>query len=320
MNHENTPVLVIGGACGDSVLTLARLPVRGEDIEATSQGQQIGGCAFNVARTLSRLNVPVINGMPVGNGHWGRIIETQMQQLQLPVLLRNEQMDNGYCMALAEPDGERTFITVTGCEAHIGHQQLASLPVTGHTLIYVSGYELAGDTGAPLRAWLTSLPASQCCLIDPGPRISQLATDFFRHFAHSRSILTLNRDEITVLCGHGDPLVMAQAFAGQQGLTIICRLGGQGAWICQHGQIQHIASYPVAVVDTIGAGDAHCAGLLAGLSGGADLAQAVNLANCVAACVVAGRGAAVTVDWQQLQQRFAICPADYGQPVCAGGY
>jgi sugar/nucleoside kinase (ribokinase family) len=44
--------------------------------------------------------------------------------------------------------------------------------------------------------------------------------------------------------------------------------------------------------------------VLAGLSAGLPLVQAVDLANRVAACVVASRGAAGAPDWQQLQQRF----------------
>lgn len=58
-----------------------------------------------------------------------------------------------------------------------------------------------------------------------------------------------------------------------------------GVWICQHGQAQHITSYPADVVDAIGTGDAHCAGLLAGLVSGNSLIQASELANCVAACM-----------------------------------
>lgn len=297
------PVLVIGAACGDEVLTLERLPVSGEDIEAFPQQRQIGGCAFNVARALTRLEIPVINAMPVGNGDRGRAVENAMRQLNLPVLLRHEYLDNGYCLALVEPDGERTFITVTGCEAHISQQQLDSLPLTADTLIYVSGYELTGVSGGVLCDWLYALPDSQLCLIDPGPRISQLSAEFFHHFANSRSIFTLNRDETALLCG-GVP-AMACDFATKHQLTLICRLGVQGALICQPGHAQYISSYPVEVVDTIGAGDAHCAGLLAGLATGDDIVQAVDLANRVAAYVVAERGSAGVPDWQQLRERFA---------------
>lgn len=300
-----TPVLVLGGAVGDLVMTLPRLPVSGEDIEARPQGRQIGGCAFNVARVLCRLGVPVVNGMLVGNGEWGVAVEAAMQALGLPVLLRHGQMDNGWCLALAEPNGERTFITVSGCEAQWNKAQLATLPLTPETLVYANGYELVGEPGAALREWLTRLPFDQYRLIDPGPRVGLLGEEFFAMLSDSHTLLTLNRDEVATLCGDGDPVEAAQRYAAARNFTLICRLDSDGAWICdgKHPP-QHIAAYPVEVVDTIGAGDAHCAGLLAALSAGWPLPQAVDLANRVAACVVASRGADAAPDWAQLRQRF----------------
>ncbi|MEB6334329.1 PfkB family carbohydrate kinase [Serratia rhizosphaerae] len=300
-----TPVLVLGGAVGDLVMTLPRLPVSGEDIEARPQGRQIGGCAFNVARVLCQLDVPVVNGMPVGNGEWGVAVEAAMQELGLPVLLRHGQMDNGWCLALAEPNGERTFITVSGCEAQWNKAQLATLPLTPETLVYANGYELVGEPGAALREWLTRLPFDQYRLIDPGPRVGLLGEEFFAMLSDSHTLLTLNRDEVAILCGDGDPVDAAQRYAAARNFTLICRLDSDGAWICdgKHPP-QHIAAYPVEVVDTIGAGDAHCAGLLAALSAGWPLPQAVDLANRVAACVVASRGADAAPDWAQLRQRF----------------
>ena len=299
------PILVLGGAVGDIVLTLPKLPTSGEDIEAQPQDRQIGGCAFNVARALRRLEVPVINGMPVGNGDWGTAIETAMQQLALPVLLRHGQLDNGWCLALVEPNGERSFISVTGCEAQWNKAQLSSLPLTPETVVYANGYELVGEPGAALREWLTRLPFDQWRLIDPGPRVSQLDAEFFTKLNDSHTLLTLNRDEVAILCGEGDAVSAAQRYAATHNITLICRLDRDGAWICDgRNPPQHMPIYPVEVVDTIGAGDAHCAGLLAGLSAGWPLPQAVDLANRVAACVVASRGAAGVPDWQQLQQRF----------------
>ena len=300
-----TPVLVLGGAVGDLVMTLPRLPVSGEDIESRPQGRQIGGCAFNVARVLCRLDVPVVNGMPVGNGEWGVAVEAAMQALGLPVLLRHGQMDNGWCLALAEPNGERTFITVSGCEAQWNKAQLATLPLTPETLVYANGYELVGEPGAALREWLTRLPFDQYRLIDPGPRVGLLGEEFFAMLSDSHTLLTLNRDEVATLCGDGEPVDAAQRYAAARNFTLICRLDSDGAWICdgKHPP-QHIAAYPVEVVDTIGAGDAHSAGLLAALSAGWPLPQAVDLANRVAACVVAGRGADAAPDWAQLRQRF----------------
>lgn len=299
------PILVVGGAVGDIVLTLPHLPTSGADIAAQLQARQIGGCAFNVARALRHLHVPVINGIAVGNGDWGAAIEAAMQQLDLPVLLRHSQIDNGWCLALVEPNGERTFVTVAGCEALWNKAQLATLPLAAETVVYANGYELVGESGKALREWLTHLPFDQWRLLDPGPRVGQLSEAFFAMLRDSHTLLTLNRNEVAILCGEGDSVSTAQRYAATHNMTLICRLDRDGAWICNgHNQPQHVPAYPVEVVDTIGAGDAHCAGLLAGLSAGWPLPQAVDLGNRVAACVVASRGAAGAPDWQQLQQRF----------------
>lgn len=297
------PVAVVGGACGDLLLALPRLPVRGEDIEGQDLGRQIGGCAFNVARALYRLRVPIINGMPVGNGPWGKTIEAAMNEMNLPVLLRHSDMDNGWCLAMTEPDGERTFIGITGCEAHCSRAMLQQLALPDDALLYVNGYELFGDGGRDLRQW--TLEQTQRKLIDFGPRLPAIPREFIHALAGSNTILTLNRDETRLLCGEGDPASQALRYAQRSGLTLICRLDKEGAWICPpDGDPTAVEVYPAQVVDTVGAGDAHSAGLLAGLSANWPLADAVDLANQVAACVVAARGADAAPDWATLRRRF----------------
>ncbi|MCG8710409.1 ribokinase [Brenneria sp. 4F2] len=297
------PVVVVGGACGDMLLALPRLPVSGEDIEGKDLGHQIGGCAFNVARALYRLNVPIINGMPVGNGPWGKAVEAAMAAMNLPVLLRNNEMDNGWCLALTEPDGERTFIGITGCEAHCRREMLQRLILPDNALLYVNGYELFGEGGRDLRQW--TLEQTQQKLIDFGPRFPSIPGEFIHALAGSNTILTLNRDETRLLCGEGDLVLQAVYYAQHSGLTLICRLDKEGAWICPpHGKPTAVAAYPVRVVDTVGAGDAHSGGLLAGLAANWPLPDAVDLANQVAACVVASRGAAGAPDWRTLHRRF----------------
>ncbi|WP_192458372.1 PfkB family carbohydrate kinase [Musicola keenii] len=303
--HATRPVVVIGAAVGDIVLGLARLPHSGEDLEAENRGSQIGGCAFNVARVLRRLEVPVINGMTVGNGVWGQQVEETMQTLEMTVLLRHSHMDNGWCLALVEPNGERTFISVPGCEGIWSDELLANVVPPANALIYASGYELVGEAGAPLRRWLLAHPQQK--LIDLGPRLADIPADFIPALQGSDTLLTLNRDETRYLCGAGEPAAQAARYAEQWGLTLICHLDQDGAWICPpDGAPRHLAAYPATVADTIGAGDAHCGGLLAGLSAGWMLDGAVDLANRVAAFVVENTGAASAPDWVQLQRRFPV--------------
>lgn len=284
------PILALGSAIVEVALT---------------QEQKIGGCAFNVARALRRLQVPVINGMPVGNGVSAAAVEAEMNHLDMPVLLRHGQMDNGRRQTRMHPNGESLSVVEPGCETQWNKAQLGTLPLTEDTLIYISGEQLAGESGEAVREWLTRLPFDQWRLIDPGPGIAQLDEDFFAMLSDSHSLLTLNRSETATLCGAGDTLTLAQEFASAHNITLICRLDCDGVWICRGDTPPlQVKTHPVDVVDTQGAGDAHCAGLLAGLSAGWPLPQAVDLANRVAACMVASRGASSAPDWQQLQRRF----------------
>lgn len=284
------PILALGSAIVEVTLT---------------QEQKVGGCAFNVARALRRLQVPVINGMPVGNGVSAAAVEAEMNHLDMPVLLRHGQMDNGRRQTRMHPNGESLSVVEPGCETQWNKAQLGTLPLTEDTLIYISGEQLAGESGEAVREWLTRLPFDQWRLIDPGPGIAQLDEDFFAMLSDSHSLLTLNRRETVTLCGAGDTLTLAQEFASAHNITLICRLDCDGVWICRGDTPPlQVKTHPVDVVDTQGAGDAHCAGLLAGLSAGWPLPQAVDLANRVAACMVASRGASSAPDWQQLQRRF----------------
>lgn len=306
--HATTPVVVIGAAVGDNVMAVKRLPQSGEDIEAKDLGYQIGGCAFNVARALRRLQVPVINGMTVGNGPWSQRVAAEMAALGLDIQLRSDDQDNGWCLALAEETGERTFISVSGCESQWSKEKLAQLVVPEDALIYASGYELSSDNGALLRDWLLAQPQRK--LVDLGPRIADVPPTFITALDNTNTLLTLNRDETRFLCGDGDPIALSAEYAARHHLTLICRLDKDGAWLCVPGETPRYAPiYPVEVVDTIGAGDAHSGGLLAALSAQWPLADAVDLANRIAACVVSRPGANGAPDWQELQQRFATAPS-----------
>lgn len=302
-HQEQKSIVIIGGAVGDIVLTLAQLPLSGEDIVARAQGQQIGGCAFNVARVLKKLGLVVINGIPVGNGTWGTLVEQEMVKLNLPALLRHKTSDNGWCLALVEPDGERTFITVEGCEIEWENINLSDLPVPADSIVYASGYELAGTTNQRLQHWLLNLPKSVLCFIDPGPRIADIEPNFFNQLLTQNIILTLNRNEIALLCGKSDsPLKQVQHFLVEYPVTVIARIDSKGAWLCQpNNEPVYIPAYRVEVVDTIGAGDAHCGGVIAGLALGGSLMESVRLGNLIAGIIVNRRGADNPPDRAELE-------------------
>lgn len=307
------PVCVIGAAVVDVIAKAGSLPQRGSDIELQQQGVSVGGCALNVAITLHRLGIPSINALPLGAGPWASLIRQKLADYGIHSVLENAAGDNGWCLALVEPEGERTFLSVSGVENQWDAALLSALPQLPQRWIYLSGYQLASRSGAGLLDWLEQQPAPCQLLVDLGPRLAAIDAALFDRIMAMHPLITVNRQEAQQLwC---ERLAITEPFDARQLMTrwqqrfasaIVVRLDSEGAGFADASQQGWIPALPATVVDTIGAGDSHAGGLLAGLASGWSLAESVALGNAVASYVVAHRGGDCAPDrtalyryWQQ---------------------
>jgi sugar/nucleoside kinase (ribokinase family) len=147
------------------------LPVRGSDIEATSRLMNIGGCALNVASTLHCLGYTSTNALLIGNGIGNNQINGFLQRRGLKSDLAPIEGDNGWCLAFVEPDGERTFVTVSGVENDWTEDILRQLHIPAGCLLFVSGYQLAVHSSEAIVTWLESISESIDIVVDFWPRI-----------------------------------------------------------------------------------------------------------------------------------------------------
>jgi len=271
----------------------------------------VGGCAFNVARALARLDIHPIAAIPVGCGEWGRAVEHAMCQEGIAVLLRNGEYDNGWCLAMVEGNKERTFITLEGCEQYWTTDTLNAIPLDGNPIVYLTGYELMSPV---LYQWVAALATAHTLLIDFGPRLNDMTRQQVETLLAKNPVLTLNRDELAVLSRllgikTATPLEAAAQLSERYRLRLICRLDSQGARVFEPGQpLQEVAAYRVTVEDSIAAGDSHCAGVIAGLACHMTLAAATLQGNQVAAIVVSRPGASGAPRRDELlafQQQYA---------------
>jgi fructokinase len=91
-----------------------------------------------------------------------------------------------------------------------------------------------------------------------------------RDLARRATVLKLNDGEAARLCndrtGTSREEDQARTLASDTGCPIVCiTAGGRGAGILAEGSWHWVSAQPVKVRDTVGAGDAFTAGLLAGL-------------------------------------------------------
>lgn len=291
--RQKRPVTVIGSAVIDVIADAYALPWRGCDIELQQQSVNIGGCALNVAVALKRLGIEACNALPLGQGVWADIVRNNLALQGIESIIDTDKGDNGWCLALVEPDGERTFMSFTGVENAWNDEWLARLPHQPNGLAYLSGYQLTASCAELLVSWLEASP-EVTALIDFGPRIADITPELFARIMACKPIVTLNRQEAEIIAEReqlpAEVSALGKAWLERWNAPLIVRQDKDGAWYFSAEASGHAAAFPAKVVDTIGAGDSHAGGVLAGLAVGKPLAEAVILGNAVASWVVSHRG------------------------------
>ncbi|MCS2171786.1 PfkB family carbohydrate kinase [Scandinavium sp. TWS1a] len=291
--RQKRPVTVIGSAVIDVIADAYALPWRGCDIELQQQSVNIGGCALNVAVALKRLGIDACNALPLGQGVWADIVRNNLSRQGISSIIDTDKGDNGWCLALVEPDGERTFMSFTGVENAWNDDWLARLPRDTNGLVYLSGYQLTAPCAELLISWLETTPGVTA-LIDFGPRIADVPPALFARIMACQPIITLNRQEAEIVAEQQqlskDISELGTAWLTRWNAPLIVRQDKDGAWHFSAEKCGQAKAFPTTVVDTIGAGDSHAGGVLAGLSAGWSLADAVTLGNAVASWVVSHRG------------------------------
>ena len=285
------PVTVLGAAVIDVIADAYALPWRGCDIELKQQGVNIGGCALNIAIALKRLGIETQNALPVGHGVWADIIRNAMAKQDLHSAIEAESGDNGWCLALVEPDGERTFMSFSGVENQWQQSWLDALNAPPGSLVSLSGYQLASPSGERLTRWLEGL-RDVTAFIDFGPRIADIPDALMARIMACKPIVSLNRQEADIAAERAGMHVGTLGAQWQQRFAapLIVRHDKDGAAWYDGDASGYVPAFSATVVDTIGAGDSHAGGTLAGLAAGWSLADAVRLGNAVAAWVVSHRG------------------------------
>lgn len=300
------PVCVLGSAVIDVIADAYALPWRGCDIELQQQSVNIGGCALNIALTLSRLGIASQNALPIGQGTWADIIRSSLEKQGIRSEIHTDSGDNGWCLALVEPDGERTFMSFRGVEHQWNQAWLDKLQLAPGTLLSLSGYQLAGPCAELLVSWLESLN-EVTAFIDFGPRIADIPAPLLARIMACKPIVSLNRQEAAIAAewlnvAAEDMAGICQAWLQRFDSPLIVRLDKQGAWFASQDKTGLAAPFPAEVVDTIGAGDSHAGGTLAGLAAGWNLDDAVCLGNAVASYVVSHRGGDCAPHLAELEQ------------------
>jgi sugar/nucleoside kinase (ribokinase family) len=287
--------LVIGSTVIDVLLTVPRLPRRGEDLNISASACRMGGCAYNVYKTLRLFGSPALLCSPVGGGVYGRMVEERLAGEGLSPFVKLEA-ENGCCYCLIEEDGERSFLSLHGAEYLFSRTWMEGLDYSRTDSAFICGIEVEDPTGSEIVDFVYERPQLELYFA-PGPRITRIGKDRMARLLARRDsrgdgpILHLNETEALEFSGRDTTEGAADFLFQRTENRLVITLGARGCYCRDKNGGAFVPGLPARPVDTVGAGDAHCGAIIACLKQGMDLRAACERANAVGAAVVEVPGA-----------------------------
>jgi ribokinase len=275
-------------ACSAKV---AHLPQPGESLRAEAFTVEAGGKGFNLALGAFRLGANVDGIFAIGTDLFSQLAEVSFAQAGLPAgMLRRKGDRTGSGIGFTDAAGENCLAVYPGSNLLLAAQDihLVAQAVQKAGLV-VAQFEI-GDEPI-LEAFSLARRAGITTLLNPSP-YRPIKPDILK----DTSILVLNQVEAACLAGTlgfdegdcgPDSFERVAAVLLEQGLeTVVVTLGGSGAIAFQrNGEPLRQPSFPVEVLDTLGAGDAFTAGLSTSLTHGRGLAESLRIAAACGAIV-----------------------------------
>lgn len=294
-------LLHTGPAIVDIRLDVTHHPTPGCDVLASASHITAGG-GFNVMVAAARAGAQVSYLGPLGDGPMSQMVAGQLIAEGIKIgAPRASQTDIAYCVALVNPNGERSFVSyLAGDDAPA--PELSGIDLRAADVVYLIGYSMLNAANRQmLCAWLPTLPDRLRVVLDASPMVGEIPQDAWQVLVDRVSIWTLSITEAntthTRLTGSpapANPAELCGGLAATLGRSVVLRAGTAGTWLAEdtHTPATHFPAPQVEAVDTIGAGDTHTGHLIAQLLAGRPLPGAVHRANLAAAIAVTRFGPA----------------------------
>jgi ribokinase len=290
------PILFVLGSYVQALCMRVRsLPQAGESVLAHSLDVSPGGKGFNMAVGARRLGADVRLLMAVGRDEAGDLAARQLQaeRISCEHLLRLP-LPTGRGVGLINEVGENCIAVYPGANSQLdsGHVAAAIGSIARSQLVCAQ-FEIG--EAAVISAFRAARQHGAATLLNAAPYRPLSAT-----LAALTDTLVLNAREAETWLGLGaETLVDAhhcdaalRALPLPPGIgRIVITLGAHGCVAREAGgALVHQRAFAIEAVDTIGAGDAFCAGLAVALALGLPLPLALRRAAACGALVCAGAG------------------------------
>lgn len=276
----------------DLVYKVRALPASGQEAVVTGFAMSPGG-GFNAMAAARAAGVEVTLAGSLGTGPFASVVAQELARhgialARAPV----SQADQGCCVVLIEPDGERSFVSSPGAEGTLSADDLADVTVQEGDWVLLTGYTLYyPGSGNAVSDWIAALPPAVTVMFDPSPLADQIPAEILAPVMARADWISANEAEAAMLLAGARGRAFGPDLAkGRQGA--ILRRGAAGATLIHADHSVPVPAHPVTVIDTNGAGDTHIGSFIARMCLTGDPLASLRYANVAAALSTTREGPA----------------------------
>jgi ketohexokinase len=275
-------ILGIGVATLDIVSEVASYPAENTELRASAQRVARGGNATNTLVMLSQLGHRCRWGGVMAEGYGSRVIREDLAAYLIGAegaVVRPGAVPTS-CITLSRSTGTRSIVHYRNLPEYTD-ADFAAVDLSRCDWVHFEGRNVSELASMLQRARRAGVP---CSLEVEKPR------EGIEALFPQAELLLFSRD-YALSRGFADAAAFLGALRGREPIGAIrtCTWGSAGAWGLDRAGLLHYApALPVAVVDSLGAGDVFNAGMIHGTISGLSVPQSLRLA-----CDLAGRKCAV---------------------------
>ncbi len=281
-------IVVLGSFNADLVTYLQRLPTPGETVSGERFTTGPGGKGSNQAVAAARLGAQVTFIGRVGQDTLAEIGQSlwRAEGIDTAHVQRDPKLATGVAVIFVDAGGQNEIVVTLGANNAISLADIDGAEATIASADFLLT-QLESNLDAVAHALSIARRHHVPTMLNPAPA-RPLPADLLANVDY----LTPNEHEVLLLADQPD-IESAAAALLQAGVgTVVVTQGAAGSRWLTRDRGGQVPAYPVEVVDTVGAGDAFCAGLAVALAEGKPIESALAFANAVGAVSATRPGAA----------------------------
>jgi ribokinase len=284
-------ILVVGSINMDVVMTVEKLPARGQTVPGLAMQSFPGGKGANQAVALSLLGSPVTFLGCVGQDESGHRLINNLREsgVDTSSVHIEAATPTGTALIAVEESGENFICVYAGANSKLDQEKVRKHAELDKVSAVIASLEI------PLEPVDLVLELAHkrgiTTVLNPAPA-RELTNRIYQHV----DFLIPNETELAQLSGlkveNLDDVRLASARLLTRGVkVVVSTLGTQGAYYYSETEQFHVPAISVQMVDATGAGDAFVAAFTSKITAGATSRQAVEFAALVGALTVTKPGA-----------------------------